>query len=252
MVMMFFEQAVAESIGVPLHRRVIGGRCVRASLCYAATADDEVEDLYAALKDAKEAYPDAVAVSSGAIMSTYQKNRVDNVCARLGLASVAPLWQRDQHELFREMILGLPAQPSTIHTENEEDDDTGVLLPGERRAVAVPGDVLAASRAPCAAGAVDALVIKVAAAGLDGRHLGKRLREIAPDLFTLHQRYGLHLCGEGGEYETLVLDAPIYTKRIVLDETEVVVHSDDAFAPVSYLIVKRFHLEEKLTTEHQK
>ena len=44
---------------------------------------------------------------------------------------------------------------------------------------------------------------------------GRRLDEsAAEDLFQLNKRYGVYIMGEGGEYETLVLDAPIYDKRI--------------------------------------
>ena len=41
----------------------------------------------------------------------------------------------------------------------------------------------------------------------------------------------------GGEYESLTLDCPLFKKRIVIDQKEVVMHSDDAFAPVAYLKV---------------
>ena len=34
-------------------------------------------------------------------------------------------------------------------------------------------------------------------------------------------RFGVHECGEGGEYESLVLDAPIFKRRLVLDDTKV-------------------------------
>lgn len=44
------------------------------------------------------------AVSSGAILSDYQRNRVESVCQRLGLVSLAYLWRRDQSELLSEMI----------------------------------------------------------------------------------------------------------------------------------------------------
>jgi len=37
-------------------------------------------------------------------------------------------------------------------------------------------------------------------------------------LIDLNRRYGIHICGEGGEYETLVLDAPLYKSSIeILD-----------------------------------
>lgn len=55
----------------------------------------------------------------------------------------------------------------------------------------------------------------VAAEGLGERWLGRRLDPIAAqELAVLRQRHGLHVGGEGGEYETLVLDAPCYQKRI--------------------------------------
>jgi diphthine-ammonia ligase len=57
--------------------------------------------------------------------------------------------------------------------------------------------------------------------------------------------YGLHICGEGGEYETLTLDSPLFKHRIVLDETEVVMHTDNEFAPVAYLRIKRASLHPK-------
>jgi diphthine-ammonia ligase len=36
--------------------------------------------------------------------------------------------------------------------------------------------------------------------------------------------YGVHVCGEGGEYESLVLDGPdwLFKRRLVLDEVCVV------------------------------
>ena len=44
------------------------------------------------------------AVSSGAILSTYQKNRVENICQRLNMKSLAYLWSRNQSDLLDEMI----------------------------------------------------------------------------------------------------------------------------------------------------
>ena len=41
---------------------------------------------------------------SGAILSDYQRVRVENVCSRPGLTVLAFLWQRDQSELLGEMI----------------------------------------------------------------------------------------------------------------------------------------------------
>ena len=65
---------------------------------------DEVEDLLELLNKIKEQHPDVQAVATGAILSNYQRLRVENVCQRLGLINLAYLWQRDQRELLDEMI----------------------------------------------------------------------------------------------------------------------------------------------------
>ncbi|KAG8823678.1 hypothetical protein FRC17_009262 [Serendipita sp. 399] len=64
-------------------------------------------------------------------------------------------------------------------------------------------------------------------------------------LRALNERFGSHICGEGGEYETLTLDCPAFKKRIVLKETELVVLDDKDFATVAYLRIKSAILEEK-------
>lgn len=39
------------------------------------------------------------------------------------------------------------------------------------------------------------------------------------------QEYGSNVCGEGGEYETLTLDCPVFTRgRVALDSYEVRAH----------------------------
>merc|ERR1711962_822358 len=60
-------------------------------------------------------------------------------------------------------------------------------------------------------------------------------------------KYELNVCGEGGKYETLTLDCPLFVKRIVVDKERVIIHSDDAFAPVGYLVFDALRLEDKGT-----
>ena len=43
-------------------------------------------------------------MAAGAILSNYQKKRVEDVCGRLNLTPVCYLWERDQKELLNEMI----------------------------------------------------------------------------------------------------------------------------------------------------
>lgn len=58
-------------------------------------------------------------------------------------------------------------------------------------------------------------VVGVAAEGLDRDWLGRRLDGAAIDeLEVVAERHGLHPAGEGGEFETLVVDAPAFAVPI--------------------------------------
>ena len=64
----------------------------------------------------------------------------------------------------------------------------------------------------------DTRIIQVAAAGLDRSWLGRRLdRDALADLRSLNDEYGVHPLGEGGEFETLVVDGPHMDRRIGLE-----------------------------------
>jgi diphthine-ammonia ligase len=56
---------------------------------------------------------------------------------------------------------------------------------------------------------MEVIITAVAARGLDEAWLGRALDQAASkELKRLSRRYGFDVCGEGGEMETLVLDAP--------------------------------------------
>ena len=60
-----------------------------------------------------------------------------------------------------------------------------------------------------------AIVTAVAAMGLDRSWLGRVLDlEAAKELRELNERFGVDVCGEGGEMETLVIDAPWFKRRL--------------------------------------
>jgi len=60
----------------------------------------------------------------------------------------------------------------------------------------------------------------VGAAGLDKSWLGQELTdERWAVLEKLSKKHGIHLTGEGGEYETFVLDAPHFINRISIEKT---------------------------------
>jgi asparagine synthase (glutamine-hydrolysing) len=65
------------------------------------------------------------------------------------------------------------------------------------------------------------IMTKIAALGLDGSWLGKPIgaREITL-LEALNKKFGFNAAGEGGEFESLVLDAPNFSKRIIIEKAE--------------------------------
>ncbi|KAF7332035.1 Diphthine--ammonia ligase [Mycena kentingensis (nom. inval.)] len=200
-------ELVAQALDVPLYRRIISGHAIEKGSEYgprnnsSGVSGDETEDLYELLSTVKSHHPDVEAVSVGAILSNYQRVRVEHVCRRLSLTPLCYLWQRDQGELMSEMI----------------------------------------------AAGMESILIKVAGIGLTTKHLGRTLAQMEPTLVNLHDLYGAHICGEGGEYETLTLDCTLFKQRIILNEVETVIHSDNDFATVAFLRVKNASLQDKPT-----
>lgn len=67
------------------------------------------------------------------------------------------------------------------------------------------------------------VVVKVAAMGLGEEWLGREIDgETIAELVELNEKYGVHVAGEGGEYETLVLESPIFDGRLHVVESRVV------------------------------
>ena len=153
----------AEAMELPLYKFYVKGR-----------KEEEVAELYEIVKNLhREMEFDGIV--SGAIESVYQKSRIDRVCGKLGLRSIAPLWRRDPKELLERVL--------------KRD--------------------------------FEIYIVGVFAEGFDENWLGRKLNEeLVGKLLELHRKHGIHLCGEGGEYETFVCDCPIFKKRIVIVEAE--------------------------------
>lgn len=185
-----------ECLDVPLFIYSTDCNSLNQDLIYKENELDEVEDLYRALSQIKQKI-NFQAISSGAILSRYQKNRVENVTGRLGLTSLSPLWDRDQKELLKEMI------------------DYGL----------------------------NAVLVKVASSSLDKSFLGKNISDIYNSEVLLDENY----CGEGGEYESVVLDCPLFKKRIHFSDFDVLNHPDEQKenGTVFYLQFKGLKLEIK-------
>ncbi len=87
----------------------------------------------------------------------------------------------------------------------------------------------------------DAIIVKVSAMGLDESFIGRRIDDnLIEELIELNKKYKINLAGEGGEFETLVLDAPLYTKKIVIRDFEII---KDAMSAT--MIIKSFELRDK-------
>lgn len=69
---------------------------------------------------------------------------------------------------------------------------------------------------------IDAIITKIAAYGLNKSHLNKHLdKYMLSHLINLNKNFGFNIAGEGGEYESLVLDCPLFSKKIILDKTQI-------------------------------
>ena len=156
-----------------IHLTDIIARALEIPLVKATTSgikEKELEDLKQLLESL-----DVDGVVTGAIQSTYQKQRIDRICKELNLESFAPLWHQDPHELMKELI------------------SLKFMV----------------------------IIVGVYAYGLDQTWLGKEINtETLEQLVELNEKFQISLVGEGGEYESLVLDAPIFKKRIEILESE--------------------------------
>jgi diphthine-ammonia ligase len=85
------------------------------------------------------------------------------------------------------------------------------------------------------------IVVGVFASGFDETWLGKTIdEETINALVHLNKKYGINIAGEGGEYETLVLDGPLFHKQLMIDESVKEWNRDSGIFQV-----KSAHLEKR-------
>ncbi|KAI1202194.1 hypothetical protein F5X97DRAFT_331015 [Nemania serpens] len=241
----------ARATGLPLYRQAIVGAAVHHGLSYenprrrpqrlqgvAASngpalepeqgpapepeVEDETESLVPLLRSVLKAHPEANALCTGAILSTYQRTRVESVALRLGLVPLSYLWQ------FTELPKPIGV-PGSCH-----DQVTGLMERVGKRGHGVgrrarrKGQDLARDDArllrDMAAVGLEARIVKVASAGLDEGFLWENVASEAgvQRVERAMRRFGAaggrgSILGEGGEFETLVLDGPpsLFRGRIV-------------------------------------
>ncbi|KAF2176711.1 hypothetical protein K469DRAFT_399013 [Zopfia rhizophila CBS 207.26] len=176
------------ALGIPLYRQEILGSTINMERDYTAPShisSDETESLIPLLKKVTEAHPEVNAISTGAILSTYQRTRVESIALRLGLTPLSYLWQYPSLPPY--------SQPALLY------------------------DMAAVGQ--------DARIIKVASGGLDESFLWENVadRRTIGRLGKAVGRFGGDgdgaVLGEGGEFETLAVDGPgvLWKKRIEVD-----------------------------------
>lgn len=155
----------------------------------------ELDDLKQALKEAKKKYQ-LDGIITGALYSTYQRDRIEKIADKLQLKVFNPLWHINQELEMRNLL----------------DENFQVILSS------------------------------IAAYGLNKDWLGKILNNKDVDkLVELKNKIGINVAGEGGEFESLVIDAPFFKKKIVIEESEILVEDEN----IANFIIKKAKLIEK-------
>lgn len=82
----------------------------------------------------------------------------------------------------------------------------------------------------------------IAADGLDKSWLGRKITEEDVDeLVKLDNKVGLNVAGEGGEFESLVVDAPFFKSKLVIKDSEIKMFRDNC----GRFIIKKAKLVKK-------
>lgn len=86
------------------------------------------------------------------------------------------------------------------------------------------------------------IISSIACYGLDKSWLGRILTEKDIDrLLQLNKKYGINISGEGGEFESLVLDCPMFSKKIQIKNKEINEENENTAS----IIIKDAELVEK-------
>ncbi|MBU1974484.1 MAG: TIGR00289 family protein, partial [Nanoarchaeota archaeon] len=84
------------------------------------------------------------------------------------------------------------------------------------------------------------ILVSIAADGLDKSWLNKVITgNDLEKLKELNKKMGLNIAGEGGEFESLVMDCPLFKKKLVIEEFEIKEENECT----ARLIVKKARLE---------
>ncbi|KAI4861713.1 adenine nucleotide alpha hydrolases-like protein [Hypoxylon rubiginosum] len=231
----------ARATGLPLFRQPILGTAVDHGVSYRDPDDDddrhhhhqeeeheeedETESLVPLLRAVLDAHPEVNALCTGAILSTYQRTRVESVALRLGLVPLAYLWQ------FPELPLSSIATTTTTTAAFSSSISSSATTTTTTPRVGSVGDKKddAQLLRDMAAAGLEARVVKVASAGLGEEFLWENVASEGgvSRIRRALRRFGGgggrgSVLGEGGEFETLVVDGPpaLFRGRIVVRDDD--------------------------------
>ncbi|MGY5141160.1 MAG: diphthine--ammonia ligase [Candidatus Nitrosopumilus sp. Bin_571-38] len=136
--------------------------------------DDELSLIENLLQDAKDQFQIEGLVHGG-IKSKFQKEKFENVCLKLHLTVIAPLWDIDPEDYMNELI----------------DSKFNFIM------------------------------TTVSSDGLDDSWLGKTIsKSDILSLKHLSEKFGFNLNFEGGEAETFVINCPLFTNSIKINQSQ--------------------------------
>ncbi|MFO8016139.1 MAG: diphthine--ammonia ligase [Candidatus Woesearchaeota archaeon] len=88
----------------------------------------------------------------------------------------------------------------------------------------------------------EVIIASISAEGLTKDMLGKRIdSSMISTLSELNKKTGVHIAGEGGEYESFVIDGPVFKKKLSITDSEIVMEKENT----GKLMIKKVELADK-------
>jgi len=144
--------------------------------------EKELIDLEKAIAKAKSRFGFDTLVT-GALYSEYQASRIQQICDKLNLKCLNPLWHKDEIEYLKELV----------------DNGFKVIITG------------------------------VFAYPLDESWLGRIIdNNFIAEASQLKDKYKIHAAGEGGEFETFVLNCPLFKKELIVKKFKDIKEGENA------------------------
>ena len=143
-----------------------------------ASTSDETENELTLVENLLQKAKDQFQIEGlvhGGIQSKFQKDKFENICSKLNLKVIAPLWDTEPEQYMNELI----------------DSE------------------------------FDFIMTTVTSDGLDDSWLGKVIsKSDIVTLKSLSEKFGFNLNFEGGEAETFVIDCPLFTNSIKINQSQ--------------------------------